>query len=296
MYRILISILVLIFASTVYAQESAPEIKLKPQMRAEPLSNAIETIDTEELASYFENIAIFDKEKDFEELPYIVGFDNDANMGATGDIAYSRGLDSPNIAAFTMLAPGEIYKDPDTKEVLGYFAEVIGNTEVQRWGSVQTHTIVNSLTPIDIGTKLVPRIGLDLPSVLEVHEPQTPMSGRVLDVDNDEVGVGHFSVAIISIGERDGARPGDLLYVLEAPTYVRDPNTHKDVLLPSEAFGKLLIYKTYEKVSLAIVVEANKPVKKLDKVAGDSGANVEITKEEIKKPRYQNCGLCSCAK
>jgi len=246
-----------------------PEVILKPRMRPEPLTGVLDYIDTESLTSYFENIVLFDTKEEYEDLPYIFGFDREATMGASGDIAYSLGVDSAtNIAAYTILIPGEVFTDPDTGEKLGFYADVIGNGEITRWGNVQTMLITRSITTIDPGSKLIPRIGLDVPTIIKVRYPDTPMGGRVLSVDNDEAGVGTYSVAIINIGTRDGAKTGDLLDLLEAPREIRDTTKHQDVYAPTEKFGKLLIYKTYEKVSLAIVVEANVSVKIGDKIIG----------------------------
>lgn len=294
--------LVLLFALffTIQAYAMQPEVVLKPKMRPEPLSKAINTVDTEELSSYFENITIFDKPADFDKLPYVIAFDNDATMGATGDIAYTTGIDqSEKITAFSLLSPGKKFIDPDTKEELGFYADSIGNAEVIRWGNVQTIKITYALTSIDPGIKITPRIGLDLPSVIEVRYPERPMSGRVLQVDNDIIGVGHFAVAVISIGARDGAKSGDLLNILEAPKHVRDVNTHKNVLLPEESFGQMLIYKAFEKVSLAIITESDKPVIIGDKLYGspsNSLADVEFKVAPKCKKRFCLGCLIKCVK
>lgn len=300
-HRVLSLILLFALFFTIQAYALQPEVILKPMMRPEPLSKAINTVDTELLSSYFENITIFDLPADFDKLPYVVGFDNNATMGATGDIAYTQGINQADkITAFSLLSPGKKFIDPDTKEVLGFYADSIGNAEVLRWGDVQTIRITYALTPIDPGIKVTPRIGLDLPSVIEVRYPERPLSGRVLQVDNDIIGVGHFAVAVISIGSRDGAKSGDLLQVLEAPTYVRDVNTHKNVLLPEESFGQMLIYKTFEKVSLAIITESDKPVIIGDKLYGSPTNSItelsnQVTPAKCKKRFCLRC-LFRCVK
>ncbi len=294
MHRFLSLILLFALLFTIQAYAQQPEVVLRPRMRAEPFSKAINTVDTESLSSYFENITIFDKPADFDKLPYVVAFDNHATMGATGDIAYVQGINQADkITAFSLLAPGKKFIDPDTKEVLGFYADSIGNAEVIRWGDLQTIRITYALTPIDPGIKVTPRIGLDLPSVIEVRYPARPLSGRVLQVDNDIIGVGHFAVAVISVGERDGAQSGDLLQILEAPTYVRDVNTHKNVLLPEESFGQMLIYKTFEKVSLAIITESDKPVIIGDKLHGSPNNTItEATTKVAPKCKKRFCLRC----
>lgn len=263
----MLAIALLVYSTNLVAAQEV--VELKPEMRVEPLTDALDYIDIEKISSYLENIVIFKNNDEYKDLPYILSFDKGADMGASHDIAYSIGINSEdNISAYTLLMPGETLVDPDTKETLGFYADVIGSAEVQRWGSPQTLLIQHALTSIERGHRIIPRIGLDLPSIIALKRPVTPMSGRVLSVENENVGVGAYSIAILNLGIRDGAQRGDLIDILEAPVYSRDPITSKDVLLPTEKFGKLMIYKTFDKISLAIVIESNRPVIIGDQIIG----------------------------
>ncbi|HSX20241.1 MAG TPA: hypothetical protein VLG38_03840 [Gammaproteobacteria bacterium] len=234
-------------------------VELYPQIRIEPLSASLYKVHVDQLAMYLQNVLIFDTTDDYENLPYIVGFDNSLNMAAEGAIAYTEGLSIKNdVAEFSLLTAGRILKHPISGEQLGVEAFVIGTAVVQKFGEPQTVLITNSLMDMQINTRLVPLVGIDLPSILEVKYPSKPMSGYILAMEGDRFGGGNFTPVVISLGRRDGLKKGNVLNILEESRTVLDRNARKSVTFPIDKIGEVLVYKVGEKISLAIITYSDR--------------------------------------
>lgn len=255
------------FADELTAPVPQEDILLKPEMRAEELSKAVYVIKTDIIAPYLINIVMFDRPADFEDLPYIIGFDQEVSLAAVGDIAYATGIKpNENMSTYSILRSLKPFDKKNDKNSVGLGAFIIGSAEMQASGEPQTLRITDATEYIPIGARLVPRIGLDLPAILEAKIPNKPMTGRILYVENESLGVGKNSVAIINLGQRDGLRQGDLLSILEIPKQIKNKKTDKQVVIKERKFGEIVIYKVMDKTSLGFVVDATRAVLVGDKV------------------------------
>ncbi|MFK7816741.1 MAG: peptidoglycan-binding protein, partial [Gammaproteobacteria bacterium] len=84
--------------------------------------------------------------------------------------------------------------------------------------------------------------------------------------------VGTFQVVTVSLGERDGIEKGHVLDINQAGRVVADPfekpGSLIDVELPEESAGRALVFRTFEKVSYALIMEASRSIQE-----GDSATN-----------------------
>jgi len=246
---------------------AAGVVVLKPEVRVEPKSKALYTIPSDDLITYFNNIVLFDTMDEYDNLPYIFGFNKDKNMGGNGDAAFALGFNADdNISALSMIKYKKKYIDPVTGKLIGFKADVIGDAEVMQLGVPTTLLITDITTSIDSGTKLIPRTGLDLPLTISVKNPDIAMSGYVLETEAEGVGSGTYTVLAINLGQKDGLQQGNILYLMEKPRSVLDPYTNKKVQMPIVKFGEVIVYKVGDKISLAIISSADRPVLPTDHV------------------------------
>lgn len=240
-------------------------VEIKPQMRPEPLTGTLYSLPSDNISVYLSNILLYDSKDQYDILPYVVAFDHDTSIAGSGDIAYTKGLKTDNtISSFSLLKPGRKLLHPDTGREIGYEVYVIGSAELQSGGKTQTILIKNAILDIDIGTRIIPSVGIDLPAVLDVRYPDQLMSGYVLSIETDGVGGGVYSIAVVSLGKIHGLKQGQVLNLMEGLREVQDPQTTKKVDLPTEKFGEILIYKVADKISLGIVTYAHRMVEPKD--------------------------------
>ena len=157
--------------------------------------------------------------------------------------------------------------------VLGIELIEIGSAHVVVPGDPATVQIDKSEYEIRAGTRLIPYQEYPYDPFFYPRAPDFPIHAQVVGLlgPRNEV-VGQYDTVVIDQGSRDGIQQG---FVLEAYVpgreiwdEVRYPKDKrwpwkKDrmVLLPEEHAGRLLVYRTFDKLSYAIVVEATKEVR-----------------------------------
>ncbi len=242
-------------------------VQLRPQMRPQPYTASIYSVIADDLLKFVDNVLIFDSLDQYEMQPYVIGFDEQRNLGHVGNIAYTRGIDIRNdYIEYSLLRSGRKLVDPVTEEVIGIEAFVTGRAEVQKFDDPQTVVIKEALSAVEINTRLIPLVGLDLPSIIDVKYPSRPMTGYVLSIERDlEVG-GAYMPVTISLGSKDCLRKGHVLDLVEKGREVTDPNTRNKVKVPLTKIGEVMIYKVGKKVSLGVVTYSDRAVLLNDKV------------------------------
>ncbi len=105
---------------------------------------------------------------------------------------------------------------------------------------------------------------------------QIPENARVLAITEAQYGVGHFQIAAISVGSSDGVEPGhtfsafrpgqrirDQRYSLMSRAAFREPEK-RYVDLPDEYAGTIMVFRTFDRVSYAIVLDGMNAVRNND--------------------------------
>src|SRR5690606_38698427 len=180
------------------------------------------------------------------------------------------------------------------REPLGYEAVYLGEARVVRPGEVSIVEIVKSNQEMYIGDRMFPA---PQPTFTQYapHAPQKPVRGRVISAYGGLVEVGTNSVVTLNRGTRDGIDVGSVLAVYRSPESssnarystepisgfrdtslwgrqgptgrddaIRSPLPETD--LPPERHGLLFVFRTFDKVSYALVMQASAPIHVLDLV------------------------------
>jgi hypothetical protein len=100
--------------------------------------------------------------------------------------------------------------------------------------------------------------------------PGSPVDGRIVSVYGDAVSlIGQNQVVALSLGTADGIEPGHVLTILTSGRRVDDrsePSERAQIKLPDEPSGMLMVFRTFERVSYALVLEINQTVTIGDRV------------------------------
>src|SRR5690606_15089586 len=96
--------------------------------------------------------------------------------------------------------------------------------------------------------------------------PDSEVEGLILAVEGGVSQVGKMDVVVINRGEREGIAAGNVLAVYKKSALTRDPIANEVVALPEERAGLLMVFRTFEKLSLGLVLEAELPLSTMDKV------------------------------
>ena len=88
----------------------------------------------------------------------------------------------------------------------------------------------------------------------------------ILDVPRGVTQIGQFDVVTLNKGARDGLKDGNVLAVYKTGETVRDRVTGENVKIPDERSGLLMVFRTYDKLSYGLVLQATRSLAVKDKV------------------------------
>ncbi|MEH6559943.1 MAG: LysM peptidoglycan-binding domain-containing protein [Marinobacter sp.] len=239
-------------------------VKLSPKVRSERIDTPIPAIPLDAISSFLTDTRIVSPEL-INEAPYILeGEDSRIIIGA-GDRVYARGKKpADKVGVFRR---SKEFIDPDTDEFLGLEARSIARGDVSAEnGDVLTVDLTRSSEEVRIGDRLLVNEDRRLTTSFMPSSPDEEIEGKMIAVDGGVTQIGQYNVVAINRGEREGLKAGNVMAVLKAGNFVRDPITKETVELPSERAGLLMVFQVYEKMSYGLILQATRPLSVGDKV------------------------------
>jgi hypothetical protein len=242
--------------------------KLTPCIRESEIVKPIKLIPYHQIAKYLSSPKVVG-ENDLNQNPYVVAMADEHIVAGTGDKLYVRAIYQAPSSEFVVYRAGDTFIDADTKEVLGYEARYIAEAILQQAGDPATFVVKQSDSEIRIGDRVMPRVEDSISLNYFARPPEQPIKGSIISVMNGVSQIGIYNVVVIDKGSRDGLLAGHELNIYENGGISRDPySTVKSatVKLPDELAGMLMVFRTFDRVSYALVMEAQKPLHLLDRV------------------------------
>lgn len=203
------------------------------------------------------------------QAPRIVAGQEEREILSTGTRIYVQHLSTDNITNWAIYREGDAIKHPETGETLGIEALYLGEAKLVRAGQPATLDITQAKEEIAVKDKLTP-IAVQPAQVYMPHAPQRQVQGLIAGVRAgiNETGAGR--VVVLTLGERDGLETGHVLSVLRKGMVTKDPEGDPKqavmVQLPDEPVGLVMVFKTFERVSYALVMQASQAIRVEDVV------------------------------
>lgn len=239
-------------------------VKLSPQVRTEALDQAVSTLPLSSIGPFLSESYVVSREE-LEKAPYIVSSFEEHLMTGAGNVVYARGVEQPG--AYTVVRAGEPYRDPDTGRILGYEAVFIGEARVTRMGEPATLFLSRSRQEALLGDRLLPEVSAPQRADFIPKAPPQAVTGRIIDVLNGLSQIGQHQTVVLDRGHRHGLEPGHVLAVYQSGVEVRDPlEARRRITLPDERAGVVMVFRSFEQVSYALVMEATRPMHVRDRV------------------------------
>ncbi|GAB1369685.1 LysM peptidoglycan-binding domain-containing protein [Rhodocyclaceae bacterium] len=244
-------------------------VKLEPQVRVQPIPKEIPAISPQIIEPFLSQPLVIDA-AGFDQAPRVVATQESRVYTGNGDQIYVSDAD-PKVKSWQLFRPGKPFVDPDTKEVLGLEAIFLGNARSlgdPTEGGVTTMEITSVKQEIGRGDRLVPAGRPEISSYMP-HLPVQDIQGRILALYGGIGEGGRHSIVSLSRGKHDGLEMGHVLAIYRAGATVTNrfddgkPQTHQ---LPDERYGLVFVFRVFERVSYALVMDAARPVVPGDKV------------------------------
>ena len=269
-------------------------IRVSPRVRIQPLADtALPTVQTHLIEPFLSEPVIVD-EATLLGAPRIVGASEHRVLLTRGDRAYARGLATAPLNQrvagrsddYRVFRNAKPLRDPITQVILGYEAQYLGKASLVRsegsefvrtssGGKEQlvvpaTIDIVSAKEEMRIGDRLLPEPPRQFLSYVP-HAPAGPMDGTIVSVYGDAVSIaGQSQVVVINKGTADGVEMGLVLAILkegERRVDTSQPGERSEIKMPNERNGLLMVFRPFEKLSYALILEISDTVSIGDRVA-----------------------------
>ena len=264
-------------------------LTLQAEAHEEALAKtAIPAIAPSVIAPFLAQPLVVD-EGSMKTAPSIIAAEEGRILLGAGHKAYTSRIDEEEGGNWQIYQQGDALTDPDSKKVLGFEAVYLGDARVTRFGDPATLEITRSKQEARKGDKLV-KMPTELMNSFVPHAPEGKASGRIMSIFGGMEEAGRNSIVTINRGKADGMEQGHVLAIdrrgatLPRPSnpiehvprtsISRDSegkpslNLVKDapIQLPDERIGLLMVFRTFEHVSYALVMQSEQPIHPLDNV------------------------------
>lgn len=236
-------------------------VKLSPTTRITPIVSAIPAIPREYIAGFLSGNRILDG-KELLSAPYIVSGTEGRLLLGAGDKVFARGEFDSDLPAYQIYREGKRYKDPVTKEVLGYEAIELGTARLDDLeNDIATFELERTSEQIAIKDRILPTDESLLEAIFYPSEPPEDVNGVIIDVGTGVQFIGQYDVVLLNVGARDDVETGNIFRVNRLGERVKDPVTKDTIQLPDERGGILMVFRTFEKMSYGLILRADLPMR-----------------------------------
>jgi hypothetical protein len=240
--------------------------KLSPSIRVQSSESAITTIPLDKIDAFLSRSRVVGL-GELEAAPYMLAGQQQHLIVGAGDSAYARGNFETKYDNYGVFRQGKTFYDPDTKELLGVHAQGIGSVSVSALkNDIATVEVIRTYEEVRVGDRLLPSEDRSVDSTFYPSGPDNEIEGAIIDVENGVTQVGKMDVVMINRGEREGLQVGNVLAIYKAGEVVRDRVSGGSIELPEERAGLLMVFRTFEKMSFAIVLETDRALSVKDRV------------------------------
>jgi LysM repeat protein len=236
----------------------ASTYRMSPQARVTPLAEAVASIPYEDIQAFLSSGVILEKSQ-ADSLPYFLETRGDHLIASAGNEIYVRGTDDLPGSRFNIVHVGDPLYDPDDNRLIGYQGISVGSGTLRRAGDPATVALTSSSREAIPGDRLLPE-EVDIPLNFFPRAPSTTIDGSIISVVGGVTQIGQYHVVVLNRGTNNGLSVGDVLTIFQAGEVIDDRFGGGSVRLPEEEAGTVMVFKTFDRISFGLVMEATQPI------------------------------------
>ena len=249
--------------------EPGDTIKVSPRVRSNALdTGAIASVPLHLIEPFLNEAVIFNT-NELDAAPRVVATQEGRVLVSRGDVAYVRG-EVGQTRDWRVFRNAKPLVDPATNEVLGYEAAYLGTALYARPAATgakgeivpASFQIQSVRLEIGVGDRLSPVPAREFVNYVP-HAPQGELEGRIVSLYGEALSAGQNQIVVLNKGVRDGLELGHVLALWRAgrPDVDRTYGGSTAITLPDERHGMLFVFRAFERMSYALILSVEEPVR-----------------------------------
>ena len=255
-------------------------VQLSPTTRVSSLdAQAIPSIPPNDLEPYLTRPLITGPSGLYDAAEILRGRSDERVVRGAGDVVYVLGIDRKAGDYWYIYRPAGAVVTLDGTEVLGYESKFLGTARVEKFGELSTVRIETSTEEIQVGDRMLPAPRETLVNYVP-HAPDRPVNARILRVPYGGLETARGGVVTLDQGAKDGMEVGHVLAIYRVIQPIEDtrPSRQQSVILrfldnttvftpreyvapADERTGLLFVFRTFDRVSFAVVLNSTDPIR-----------------------------------
>lgn len=234
-------------------------VKVEPKVHSEQLSQAIPSIPQNIIEPFLSRPQVLE-EDGLKDAPKIVATQEDRVYIGPGGRVYVSGMKG-DVKLWQVFRPTKPVIDPETKEPIGHEAFYLGTAKQVAEGDPATVDIISAVQEIGVNDRLIPSPRADIVNYAP-HRPSKPIQGQVAAIYGGVKETGRHSIVTLNRGKRDGIENGHVLAIYRngGERVYRDGNETSNIKLPPERYGLVFVFRVFDRISYALVMDVSRPV------------------------------------
>lgn len=233
--------------------------KRQPKVYVEALENAVPSIPVHVIEPFL-NKPLVVNQASLEGAATIIATETSRVLTGAGDTVFAKNVDT-DTDVWQIMRPARPLKDPLSGEIIAYEADYLGTARVTARGQPASLEITSSVEEIGTGDLMVPS---EPPNVFSFapHAPDREVEGRVVSIYRGVAETGRLNVIALGVGEREGIERGHVLSLFRnrGTTVYRGEDGKESFELPEQRYGLVFVFRVFDRVSYALVMETDGPV------------------------------------
>lgn len=246
----------------------ARPLRAQPQVYSEPIKQEISSIPPNVIEPFISQPLVIEANA-HDDMPRIVATQEDRVFIGEGDTGFVAGIRDASISKWNIFRPGKPLKDPETGTIIGHEAFFLGQAQLLQPGEPAVVRIKLAKEEIGRGDRLVPAPPNNIVAYAP-HRPEQTIAGRVMSIYGGVNEAGKYSVVSINRGQNDSLELGHVLALFRSRVSDGYNDSGKRVMttIPEERYALAFVFRVFERVAYALVMETSKPV-----IVGDAVRN-----------------------
>ncbi|MFZ2971975.1 LysM peptidoglycan-binding domain-containing protein [Ferribacterium limneticum] len=199
----------------------------------------------------------------------ITAAQEDRMLLGSGDSFYASGIPDASVEKWHVFRRGKPLKDPETGATIAYEAFFLGNARLLKPGEPASLRVTMAKEEMARGDELIPAPPPDIISYVP-HRPDQEVAAKVMSIYGGVQEGGTTSVVSLTRGKRDGLEVGHVLALFRKRVSINtdDQGIRTLTPVPEERYGLAFVFRVFDNVAYALVVDSSKSV-----IIGDSARN-----------------------